>query len=65
MHPDRIVDAVMDRVPIILAAITGMALVIFNAPFSSMYMYMIFPLVMRILMWQIRSKRAAKNIQAS
>ena len=61
VHPDRVVDAVMDRVPIIIAAIAGMALVIFSAPFSSMYMYMFFPLMMRIIMWYIRSKRTAKN----
>lgn len=65
IHPDRVMDAFMDRVPIIFAAVTGMALVIFNAPFSSMYMYMIFPLLMRILMWQIRSKRTIKNIQSA
>ena len=61
IHPDRILDAVMDRVPIILAAIVGMGLVLFNAPFSSMYMYLIFPLLMRGVMWYIHSKRTAKN----
>ena len=63
VHPDRKLDAVMDRVPIILAAIVGMGLVIFSAPFSSMYMYMIFPLLMRGMMWHIHSKRAANNGQ--
>jgi uncharacterized membrane protein len=61
IHPDRILDAVMDRVPIILAAVVGMGLVLSNAPFSSMYMYMIFPLLMRGLMWYIHSRRTAKN----
>ncbi|MGB8819632.1 MAG: hypothetical protein WCC68_00415, partial [Methanoregula sp.] len=63
IHPDRTLDAVMDRVPIILAAVVGMGLVIFNAPFSSMYMYMIFPLLMRAVMWYLHSKRAGKNGQ--
>ena len=63
IHPDRTLDAVMDRVPIILAAVVGMGLVIFNAPFSSMYMYMIFPLLMRAVMWYFHSKRAGKNGQ--
>ena len=28
VHPDRVLDAVMDRVPIILAAVVGMALIL-------------------------------------
>ncbi|HVP96431.1 TMEM175 family protein [Methanoregula sp.] len=58
IHPDRILDAVMDRVPIILAALVGMALVISSEPFSSMYTYLIFPLLMRVVMWYVHSRRA-------
>jgi len=63
VHPDRILDAVMDRVPIILAALVGMAMVIGNAPVSSMYMYFIMPLAMRIVMWYVHSRRAATRAQ--
>ena len=61
IRPDRILDAVMDRVPIIIAALAGMAIVLTNEPFSSMYMYLIFPLLMRIVMWYVHSRRAAKR----
>ena len=59
IHPDRILDAVMDRVPIIIAALVGMAIVLSGESFSSMYTYLIFPLLIRIVMWYIRSRRAA------
>jgi uncharacterized membrane protein len=61
IHPDRILDAVMDRVPIIIAALAGIAIVLANEPFSSMYMYLIFPLLMRVVMWYVHSRRAAKR----
>jgi len=61
IHPDRILDAVMDRVPIIIAALVGMAVVLANGPISSMYMYLIFPLLMRVVMWYVHSRRAAKK----
>ncbi len=60
VHPDRVLDAVMDRVPIILAAVVGMALILLSAPFSSMYMYLIFPFLMRVVMWHVHSNRTAR-----
>ena len=65
IHPDRILDAVMDRVPIIIAALVGMAIVISGESFSSMYTYLVFPLLMRVVMWYIHSRRAAKRASPS
>ena len=62
IHPDRILDAVMDRVPIILAALVGMVIVLSGESFSSMYTYLVFPLLMRVIMWYIHSRRAAGNV---
>jgi len=61
IHPDRILDAIMDRVPIIIAALVGIAVVVLNEPFSSMYMYLIFPLLIRAVMWYVHSQRSGKG----
>jgi len=61
IHPDRVLDAVMDRVPIIIAALVGMAIVLSGESFSSMYTYLVFPLLMRVVMWYVHSRRGTKK----
>ncbi|MFA5236758.1 MAG: TMEM175 family protein [Methanoregula sp.] len=58
VHPGRVQDAVMERFIIILSAGSGIVLLFIGVSFSTMYMYMVFPIVMRILMWYLHGKQA-------
>jgi len=57
--PGRAEASFMERASIILSSVSGIALLFIGVSFSTMYMYMVFPLISRILTWRRRAKRAA------
>lgn len=64
VRPDRILDAIMDRSAVILSAVSGIILLYLNAPFSTMYMYAVFPLLMRIIIWRIHVRQGGSKKDA-
>ncbi|MFA5332580.1 MAG: TMEM175 family protein [Methanoregula sp.] len=65
IRPDSIQNTILDRFSIILAALTGILLLFFNAPFSTMYMYMVFPILMRFIIWRIHVRQRRSGTGAS
>ena len=65
INPVHVVDSLMQRSSTILAAASGILLIFLNAPFSTMYLYMIFPIIMRILVWYRHSKWAKMNYRVT
>jgi Predicted integral membrane protein len=61
VHPGRVQDAVMERFVVILSALSGIVLLALGAPFSTMYMYAVFPILIRILIWYLHRKQAASR----
>jgi len=59
VHPGRIQDAVMERFVVILSAVSGIVLLALGVSFSTMYMYAVFPILIRILIWYLHRKRAS------
>lgn len=65
VHPGRVQDAVMERFAIILSAVSGIVLLFIGVPFSTMYMYAVFPLFIRFLIWYLHKKQGARGSPAA
>jgi len=61
VRPGRIQDAVMERCSIILSAVSGILLLYIGVNFSTMYMYAVFPIVTRLLMWYLHTKQEPRS----
>lgn len=61
IRPGRIQDAVMERCSIILSAVSGILLLYIGVNFSTMYMYAVFPIVIRLLMWYLHTKQEPRS----
>jgi len=61
VHPGRIQDAVMERFAIIISAVLGIVLLFIGVPFSTMYMYAIFPVFIRLLIWYLHRKQGTRG----
>ena len=59
VHPGRIQDAIMERFVVILSAVSGIVLLLIGVSFSTMYMYAVFPLLIRSLIWYLHRKQAS------
>jgi len=61
IHPGRIQDAIMERFVVIFSAISGIVLLALGVSFSTMYMYAVFPILIRILIWYLHRKQASRG----
>jgi len=61
IHPGRIQDAIMERFVVIFSAISGIVLLALGVSFSTMYMYAVFPFLIRILIWYLHRKQASRG----
>ncbi|MDD4484844.1 MAG: TMEM175 family protein, partial [Methanoregula sp.] len=61
VHPGRIQDAAMERFSVILAAVSGILFLYIGVNFSTMYMYAVFPIAIRLLMWYLHTKQEPRS----